>query len=145
MTILAAAGFTAALTGCSAVGDVASAAGEGASSAAVGAARGAALQQVCGYVEDGQLSEQDLTQLRAAVSAAQAAGVEGDVIARADQLLGDGGPDEGQVAQLQAACAQAGETPAADAQDQADEQSGDQADQQSDGQDDDQDGEQDDS
>jgi hypothetical protein len=110
MTVLAGAGLALVLTGCSAVGDVASAAGEGASSAAVGAARDAALQQVCGAVEDGQLSEADLTQLRAAVRAAEAAGVEGDVIGRADELLGDGGPDEGQVEQLQAACAQAGET-----------------------------------
>lgn len=120
MTIVAGAGFALALTGCSAVGDVASAAGEGASSAAVGAARGAALQQVCGYVEDGQLSEQDLTQLRAAVRAAEAAGVEGDVISQADELLGDGGPDEGQVAQLQQACGQAGEAAGTGAQDQTD-------------------------
>jgi len=141
MTILAGAGVALALSGCSAVGDVASAAGEGASSAAVGAARGAALQQVCGYVEDGQLSEQDLTQLRAAVSAAEAAGVEGDVIARADQLLGDGGPDEGQVQQLQAACGQAGETPGDGAQEQPDQQDGEQGDQQ----DGEQDGEQGDS
>ncbi|TNM64626.1 hypothetical protein FHN55_14070 [Streptomyces sp. NP160] len=109
MTILAGAGFALALTGCSAVGDVASAAGEGASSAAAGAARDAALSQVCGYVSDGQLSDADLQQLRAAVRAAEAAGVEGDVITRADTLLGDGGPDEGQVEQLQQACAQAGQ------------------------------------
>ncbi|MEH3076492.1 MAG: hypothetical protein PGN11_07380 [Quadrisphaera sp.] len=125
MTILAGAGLALTLTGCSAVGDVASAAGEGASSAAAGAARQAALQQVCGLVEDGQLSEADLSALRAAVRAAEAAGVEGDVIAQADQLLGDGGPDEGQVQQLQAACTQAGE------------QTGTTADQQSEDQDDD--------
>ncbi|TXR57532.1 hypothetical protein [Quadrisphaera setariae] len=109
MTVVAGAGAALALAGCAAAGDIASAAGEGASSAAVGAARAAALQQVCGAVEDGQLSEQDLAQLRAAVRAAEAAGVDGDVVAQADQLLGDGGPDEGQVAQLQAACAQAGQ------------------------------------
>lgn len=110
MTILAGTALAVALAGCSAAGDIASAAGEGASSAAVGAARDAALSQVCGAVEDGQLSDQDLTQLRAAVRAAEAAGVDGDVVAQADQLLGDGGPEEGQVAQLQAACAQAGQS-----------------------------------
>ncbi|MGQ7296022.1 hypothetical protein [Quadrisphaera sp. KR29] len=109
MTVVAGAGLALALVGCSAAGDIASAAGEGASSAAVGAARDAALGQVCGAVQDGQLSEADLQRLRAAVRAAEAAGVEGDVVTRADQLLGDGGPDEGQVAQLQEACAQAGQ------------------------------------
>lgn len=108
-SLLVGAGLVLALTGCSAAGDIASAAGEGASSAAAGAARSAALSQVCGYVSDGQLSDADLQQLRAAVRAAEAAGVQGDVVTRADELLGDGGPDEGQVQQLQQACADAGQ------------------------------------
>lgn len=109
MTIVSGAALVLGLAACSTAGDIASAAGEGASSAAVGAARGAALSQVCGYVSDGQVSDADLQQMRAAVRAAEAAGIQGDVITQADRLLGDGGPDEGQVAQLQAACAQAGQ------------------------------------
>ncbi len=100
-----------ALGGCSAVGDVASAAGDGASSAAVSAAQRAALTQVCGLVADGRVSDSDLTTLRRVVATAKAAGVQGDVVDTADRVLGqEGGLDDGQVEQLQTACADAGQT-----------------------------------
>lgn len=94
-----------ALPGCSAAEEGARSLAGQATASASAAAISAVTDQICTVVDDGQVSEVDVTTLDGLVDAARAAGLDSDLLTAVEDVTGaDGTPPESAVAQLVEAC-----------------------------------------